>query len=119
MFEFLDHKGLVHIDHDQDAVVRSKYPIVSANDFFSIGITLFEPFGGGMRAGLEMCLRQGILVRHYLHADVSVAARRVASSRIHALHAQYPHLFPSNHIILQQIQARIALSTPFVKGMSV
>ena len=49
-----------------------------------------------MCTGLEMCLRQGILVRHYLHADVSVAARRVASSRIHALHAQYPHLFPSS-----------------------
>jgi len=56
------------------------------------GITLFEPFGG-MCAGLEMCLRNGIRVNRYLYVDKDRMVQSVASTRMQQLSHQYPSLF--------------------------
>lgn len=55
------------------------------------GVTLFEPFGG-MCAGLEMCLRNGIRVNTYHYADKSPQAQRVAMHRLNSLSGLYPSL---------------------------
>jgi hypothetical protein len=57
------------------------------------GVILYEPFGG-LCAGLEMVLRNGIRVRRYLYSDTDATARRIASYRMHQLSAAYPELFP-------------------------
>jgi hypothetical protein len=57
------------------------------------GVTLFEPFGG-LCAGLEMVLRNGVHVTRYIYADSSPAARRVAAHRAAHLSATYPDLLP-------------------------
>lgn len=57
----------------------------------SRGITLFEPFGG-MCAGLEMVLCNGITVNRYIYADKSPVARRVAEHRVAHLMSMYPEL---------------------------
>lgn len=59
------------------------------------GVVLLELFGG-MCAGLEMCLRNGIQVTKYLYVDKDPAAQRVASHRLQLLSAQYPHLLPKS-----------------------
>lgn len=56
-------------------------------------VTLLELFGG-MCAGLEACLRQGIRVQRYIYCDISAVACEVAAFRMAALSAQYPALFP-------------------------
>jgi hypothetical protein len=56
------------------------------------GVTLFEPFGG-MCAGLEMCLRNGIKVLRYLYVDKDPVAQAVAAGRLARLSQQYPSLF--------------------------
>jgi transposase InsO family protein len=58
------------------------------------GVTLFEPFGG-MAAGLEAVLRNGIPVRRYIYCDRSQVAQAVASHRIKLLAKRFgPRLLP-------------------------
>jgi site-specific DNA-cytosine methylase len=57
------------------------------------GITVYEPFGG-MCAGLEMALRNGIRVRRYIYGDISAVSRRVAALRGRELSSRYPSLLP-------------------------
>ena len=57
------------------------------------GITLFEPFGG-IAAGLEMCLRNGVRITRYIYSDISASARAIAIHRLHTLSAEYPRLLP-------------------------
>lgn len=70
---------------------------VIAQSFYSHactdGVVLLELFGG-IAAGLEMVLRNGIKVVRYLYCDIDPVARRVAAHRLHQLSAQYPALFP-------------------------
>ena len=54
------------------------------------GITLCELFGG-MAAGLEMLLRNGVCVRRYLYCDIDPAARAVAQHRV----SQFLHHYPT------------------------
>lgn len=54
------------------------------------GVALFEPFGGGLCAGLTMLLRCGVRVHHYLHSDINKGARTIAMHRVKCLSAQYP-----------------------------
>ena len=56
------------------------------------GIVLYEPFGG-LCAGLEMVLANGICVRRYLYSDTSHACQRVAAHRVAQLAARYPRQF--------------------------
>jgi len=58
------------------------------------GVTLYEPFGG-LCAGLEATLRNGIIVRRYLYSDISLPAQHVARHRLTQLHQRYPTLFPT------------------------
>ena len=44
------------------------------------GIILYEPFGG-ICAGLEMCLRNGLKIVRYYYSDVDALAQRVALHR--------------------------------------
>ncbi len=53
------------------------------------GMVVYEPFGG-MCAGLEMVLRGGFTVRHYLYQDTSPVVQRVAQHRVGMLMAQFP-----------------------------
>jgi hypothetical protein len=57
------------------------------------GVTLLELFGG-MCAGLEAALRQGIPVRRYIYCDTSPVAWEAAAFRVETLSAHYPALFP-------------------------
>jgi transposase InsO family protein len=56
------------------------------------GVVLLELFGG-VCAGLEMALRNGVTVRRYLYVDVDPKVRRVAAHRMRALSDTYPALF--------------------------
>ena len=58
------------------------------------GITLYE-MCGGMCAGLEAALRNGIQVNRYIYSDISPAAQTVARYRTQALTNLYPHLLKS------------------------
>lgn len=53
------------------------------------GINLFEPFGG-LCAGLEMCLRNGYVIRRYYYADTDPAAQAVARHQVNRLAITYP-----------------------------
>ncbi|KAJ9522419.1 hypothetical protein QJQ45_008293 [Haematococcus lacustris] len=68
-----------------------------ANSFFpSIchkGVVLLELFGG-LCAGLDMCLRNGISVHQYIYCDTDPAAQHVAHHRLAHLSAQYPAQLP-------------------------
>lgn len=68
------------------AVSNSFFPAA-----FMEGITLYEPFGG-LCAGLEMVLRNGIAVQRYLYSDTDAVAQRIAAHRIRQLQAAYPQL---------------------------
>ena len=54
-------------------------------------VTLME-LCGGLCAGLEAVLRNGVKVTQYLYADTMEAARMVASRRVEQLMVMYPHL---------------------------
>jgi len=58
---------------------------------FQEGIVVLELFGG-LCAGLEMVLRNGIKVHNYLYCDKDVGVRRIAAHRMHQLSEQYPAL---------------------------
>ena len=60
----------------------------------SKGITLYEPFGG-LCAGLEAVLRNGIVVHRYYYSDTAPAARAVAAHRMAALQDLYPSQLPA------------------------
>lgn len=62
------------------------------------GVTLYEPFGGGMCAGLEMALRCGLRVERYLYSDVDPAAREVAHHRVRCLRRAYPGTLPESAV---------------------
>ncbi|KAJ9531042.1 hypothetical protein QJQ45_000957 [Haematococcus lacustris] len=68
-----------------------------ANSFFPAichkGVVLLELFGG-LCAGLDMCLRNGISVHQYIYCDTDPAAQRVAYHRLAHLSAQYPAQLP-------------------------
>eukprot|EP00798_Chlamydomonas_sp_ICE-L_P007071 gene7071-biopygen16880 len=55
------------------------------------GVTLYE-MCGGLCAGLEATLRNGIIVNRYLYSDTAPAAQTVARFRTKALLKLYPHL---------------------------
>jgi site-specific DNA-cytosine methylase len=57
------------------------------------GVVVMELFGG-MCAGLEMCLRNGLRVKRYLYCDSDSKVRMLAASRVERLSARYPHLLP-------------------------
>jgi len=61
------------------------------------GLALLELFGG-LCAGLEMVLRNGLRVQHYQYVDRAFACREVAVLRLRELHSKYPHLL-SMHAI--------------------
>ena len=57
------------------------------------GVTLYEPCGG-LCAGLEAVLRNGVPIRRYLYSDVSESAQWAAVQRAEYLASTYPHLLP-------------------------
>jgi site-specific DNA-cytosine methylase/transposase InsO family protein len=57
------------------------------------GVVLCELFGG-MCAGLEACLRNGIRVARYIYCDINPTARAVARHRCASLSESYERLFP-------------------------
>ena len=58
------------------------------------GLVVYEPFGG-LCAGLEMVLRNGLPVHTYLYSDIDLVAQQVARHRIRRLQARYPGLLPT------------------------
>lgn len=57
------------------------------------GLVLVELFGG-LAAGLEMALRNGMQISQYIYCDISPAAQAIAKHRVAELHGRYPHSFP-------------------------
>ena len=58
---------------------------------------LLELFGG-ICAGLEMVLRNGVSVLSYIYVDKDPVCRSIASHRIRQLMAQFPHLLPASAV---------------------
>ena len=67
----------------------------TAAALFMTGVTLYEPCGG-LCAGLEAVLRNGIRIQRYIYSDISAPAQNVARVRVAQLHRQYPHLVASD-----------------------
>lgn len=61
------------------------------------GISLLELFGG-LCAGLDMCLRNGVAIKRYIYVDHDTVVQRVARHRLHHLSMTYPHLLPFSAI---------------------
>lgn len=59
------------------------------------GVVMME-LCGGLCAGLEMALRNGVKVSRYIYADYDPVVRRVARHRVRRLSQQYPHLLPAH-----------------------
>ena len=57
------------------------------------GVTLYEPLGG-LCAGLEACLRNGIRVNKYFYSDPDVTSRMAARHRLALLSAAHPNHLP-------------------------
>ena len=55
------------------------------------GVVLLE-LCGGICAGLEACLRNGIVIQRYLYSDISPTAQQVARHRIQDLRERFPLL---------------------------
>ena len=53
------------------------------------GVVVVELFGG-LCAGLEACLRNGLTVKHYIYADKDPGVRNIAVHRVANLLAKYP-----------------------------
>ena len=62
-----------------------------------VGVVLYEPCGG-LCAGLEALLSNGIPVHKYLYSDTSAAAQLVAGHRLRHLRAAYPALLPETAV---------------------
>jgi CHAD domain-containing protein len=58
---------------------------------------LLELFGG-ICAGLDMVLRNGIALSAYFYVDHDPTCRAIASHRIRQLMAQFPHLLPATAV---------------------
>ena len=59
------------------------------------GVVLYEPCGG-LCAGLEATLRNGVRVRRYIYSDISEPAQEVAKFRLSQLQASYPGLLAAS-----------------------
>jgi site-specific DNA-cytosine methylase/transposase-like protein len=57
------------------------------------GVLLWEPFGG-LCAGLEMAMRNGLTISRYIYGDIDPVAQRVAWHRIRQLQTLYPRQLP-------------------------
>jgi hypothetical protein len=62
------------------------------------GIVLYEPFGG-ICAGLEMALRNGITILQYYYSDINPMAQRAALHRIRVLQCMYPKQLPEEALV--------------------
>ena len=74
---------------DTRSVAHTFFPAAKA------GVVLFEPFGG-LCAGLEMALRNGIPIHAYIYSDISADARAVAQHRLQLLQSRFPGLLPAS-----------------------
>ena len=61
------------------------------------GLVVCELFGG-ICAGLEMVLRNGIPLFAYIYVDNDLVCQSIAAHRIQQLMAQYPHLLPATAV---------------------
>ena len=68
-------------------VAESFFPLA-----FSNGVVVVELFGG-ICAGLDMCLRNGVPVKQYVYCDIDPHARAVALQRCQQLAMDHPTLF--------------------------
>jgi site-specific DNA-cytosine methylase len=59
----------------------------------SDGVTLVELFGG-LAAGLQMCMDNGIRIQQYIYCDTAPEARAVAQAQVRKFLALYPDLLP-------------------------
>ena len=77
----------------------SRFNISSVSSTFfaaaPAGVVVYEPFGG-LCAGLEMVLRNGLPVSQYFYSDIDPLARSVAQHRLSLLQARYPALLPAS-----------------------
>ena len=64
---------------------------------FTLGVTLFEPFGG-IASGAEMLLSLGVPIIKYVYSDISTASQAIAAHRLQQLTDKYgPDMFPLEH----------------------
>ena len=74
-------------------------PSRASDDFFETsltqGLVVYE-LCGGMCAGLEMLLRNGLHIAEYYYNDVAPSARRIAAYRVQVLQTRYSHLLHVN-----------------------
>ena len=75
---------------DMEGLDTSTLPSSQVSCILQSGVTLFEPFGG-ICAGLEMLLRNGITVNRYIYADINPAAQAIAKHRLQELSHTFPY----------------------------
>lgn len=61
------------------------------------GVVLLDAFGG-LCAGLEMALRNGMRIKQYHYIDCNPASRAIAAHRVEHLMMQYPLLLPPSAV---------------------
>jgi hypothetical protein len=76
-----------------ESICAHPVPATSMTKMLCEGVTVMEIFGG-MAAGLEMVLRQGITVNRYIYCDHNPIARTIAHHRLLSLSAEYGPHFP-------------------------
>ncbi|KAK3249710.1 hypothetical protein CYMTET_40875 [Cymbomonas tetramitiformis] len=74
------------------------------------GATCYEPCGG-MCAGLEMLLRNGVKVNKYLYQDVSEHSKRVVSVRCAEMVRRYPAQLRAGALSLEVLPDEMKLTT--------
>ena len=97
-----DRLQQLSVDHTAQPDAHGVYPVsqlcteLVGSSFMSAaneqGIVVYDAFGG-LCAGLDMVLSNGIKVCKYIYSDIDPAAQQVARQRVAYFHAQYPHLF--------------------------
>lgn len=75
--------------HPDGLLTHSILPALHAAQQCGEGIVVLDLFGG-LGAGLEMALRNGFKVQHYIHIDIDPVARNVARSRAEQFLDRFP-----------------------------
>ena len=75
------------------SVDATPVPIQCVTGMIDNGVSILELFGG-LSAGVEALLRQGVSVHKYIYCDTSVSARAISRHRLEFLTCKYPFQFP-------------------------
>ena len=128
--EQLDRRGLDKGYGTPSAYRQKSYPYLNTTPVLfglntSEGAVIVELFGG-IGAGVEACLANGMPISYMLYSDTNPVAKVAMWNRLEQLHATYPQLLPRStyrevfkllpddvcNITTQHLEAVVALAMP-------